>query len=203
MYKCQKETIIPSIWTLYWAYMLKMLRYTKNKKNVWRFMSKTIRYTKKKKHLWRFTDADWRKQALFILFLALKKTRDLKASEKEGIPLTTLKEIEFRRRLRHRNVIRLIDMKEDVDKHKRPVQYLVYEYMESDLNKYMDFQLNELNIDIPPMMIHKLMYQLLSGLAYCHKKQAMHSSISTLVSPPTSWYISVFRFMKSQLNQPD
>ena len=123
--------------------------------------------------------------ALFF-FLALKKTRDLKPSEKEGIPLTTLKEIEFRRRLRHRNVIRLIDMKEDVDKHKRPVQYLVYEYMESDLNKYMDFQLNELNIDIPPMMIHKLMYQLLSGLAYCHKKQAMHSSISTLVSPPTS-----------------
>ena len=122
----------------------------------------------------------------FYFFLALKKTRDLKASEKEGIPLTTLKEIEFRRRLRHRNVIRLIDMKEDVDKHKRPVQYLVYEYMESDLNKYMDFQLNELNIDIPPMMIHKLMYQLLSGLAYCHKKQAMHSSISTLVSPPTS-----------------
>ena len=39
-------------------------------------------------------------------FLALKKTRDLKPSEKEGIPLTTLKEIEFRRRLRHRNVIR-------------------------------------------------------------------------------------------------
>ena len=93
-----------------------------------------------------------------FFFLALKKTRDLKPSEKEGIPLTTLKEIEFRRRLRHRNVIRLIDMKEDVDKHKRPVQYLVYEYMESDLNKYMDFHLNELNIDIPPMMIHKLMY---------------------------------------------
>ena len=112
----------------------------------------------------------------FLSFLALKKTHDLKPSEKEGIPLTTLKEIEFRRRLRHRNVIRLIDMKEDVDKHKRPVQYLVYEYMESDLNKYMDFQLNELNIDIPPMMIHKLMYQLLSGLAYCHKKQAMHRS---------------------------
>ena len=37
---------------------------------------------------------------------AVKKTGDLKSSEREGIPPTTLQEIDLRKQLRHRNVIR-------------------------------------------------------------------------------------------------
>jgi len=108
--------------------------------------------------------------------LALKKVR--LENEKEGFPITAVREIKILRQLKHKNIIKLreivTDKSEAVDFRKdKGSFYLVFDFMEHDLMGLIDSGLvtftTELNASI--------MRQLMEGLAYCHDKNFLHRDI--------------------------
>ena len=64
--------------------------------------------------------------------VALKKIR-LEA-EDEGVPSTAIREISLLKELPHNNIVGLKDVV-----HENQKLYLVFEYLEQDLKKYMDY----------------------------------------------------------------
>lgn len=64
-------------------------------------------------------------------FVALKKIR-LEAEE-EGVPSTAIREISLLKELLHPNIVTLLDVI-----HEQQRLYLVFEYLEQDLKRYMD-----------------------------------------------------------------
>merc|ERR1719334_2866 len=74
--------------------------------------------------------------------LALKKVR-LEMNEKEGFPITAVREIKILRQLKHKNIIKLreivTDKQEAVDFRKdKGSFYLVFDFMEHDLMGLLD-----------------------------------------------------------------
>ncbi|KAK6245982.1 hypothetical protein SCA6_009072 [Theobroma cacao] len=68
--------------------------------------------------------------------VALKKTR--LHEDDEGVPPTTLREVSILRMLsRDPHVVRLMDVKQGQNKEGKTVLYLVFEYMDTDLKKYI------------------------------------------------------------------
>lgn len=65
--------------------------------------------------------------------VALKRIRLDK--EDEGIPCTAVREISLLKELRHPNIVRLLDIL-----HTEKKLTLVFEHLDSDLKKYMDYQ---------------------------------------------------------------
>lgn len=63
--------------------------------------------------------------------VALKKIR--LESEEEGVPSTAIREISTLKELSHENIVTLIDIL-----HRDSKLYLVFEYLDMDLKKYMD-----------------------------------------------------------------
>ncbi len=63
--------------------------------------------------------------------VALKKIR--LENEDEGIPSTAIREISILKQMRHPNIVNLIDLI-----HGEKKLYLVFEYMDHDLKKYLD-----------------------------------------------------------------
>lgn len=63
--------------------------------------------------------------------VALKKIR--LESEEEGVPSTAIREISLLKELDHPNVVRLMDIV-----HADAKLYLVFEYLDLDLKRYMD-----------------------------------------------------------------
>ena len=64
-------------------------------------------------------------------YVALKKIR--LENEDEGIPSTAIREISILKQLKHQNIVRLVDLI-----HGEKKLYLVFEYMDFDLKKYLD-----------------------------------------------------------------
>eukprot|EP00897_Mesotaenium_endlicherianum_P007516 jgi/Mesen1/6793/ME000035S06176 len=94
--------------------------------------------------------------------VALKKVR--MDNEKEGFPITAIREIKILKKLKHPNVINL---KEIV------TIYMVFEYMDHDLTGLSDRP--GMRFTIPQIKCY--MRQLLQGLHYCHKNQVLHRDI--------------------------
>jgi serine/threonine protein kinase len=99
-------------------------------------------------------------------------------NEKEGFPITAVREIKILRQLQHPNIVNMIeivtDKQEAIDFRKdRGEFYLVFEYMDHDLFGLLDSGLLELNND----QIASFMKQLLEGLHYCHSKNFLHRDI--------------------------
>ncbi|VDN02201.1 unnamed protein product [Thelazia callipaeda] len=108
--------------------------------------------------------------------VALKKVR--LENEKEGFPITAVREIKILRQLNHRNVVRLIDIVTDkrtaADFRKdKGAFYLVFEYLDHDLMGILESQYVEFSND----QISSLMKQLVSGLEYCHSIGFLHRDI--------------------------
>ncbi|XP_076050954.1 cyclin-dependent kinase 9-like [Oratosquilla oratoria] len=103
--------------------------------------------------------------------VALKKV--LMENEKEGFPITALREIRILQQLKHENVIRLIEIcrtKPSGFNRWRSTFYLVFDFCEHDLagllsNYNVKFNLGE---------IKKVMQQLLGGLFYIHSNKILH-----------------------------
>ena len=99
--------------------------------------------------------------------LALKKIR-LEA-EDEGIPSTAIREIALLKQLQHPNIVRLYDV---VHTEKRLT--LVFEFLDQDLKKYLDTHADK---GIQAFTIKSFLFQLLSGINYCHKNRVLHRDL--------------------------
>lgn len=108
--------------------------------------------------------------------MALKKVR--LENEKEGFPITAIREIKILRQLNHKNIVNLTeiitDKRDAVDfKKDKGSFYLVFEYMDHDLMGLLESNLVTFKEDY----IASFMKQLLQGLDYCHKKNFLHRDI--------------------------
>ena len=131
-------------------------------------------------------------------FVALKRIR--MEGEKEGFPVTAMREIKLLQGLRHRNVIRLVEMMVSKGEYfVVPVRkaagykreafsdplfwgpgltmtgsvYMVFEYMELDLTGLLAHP----DISFTPANIKSLTYQMLDGLAYLHDMSILHRDL--------------------------
>ncbi|CAI2166472.1 7589_t:CDS:10 [Funneliformis geosporum] len=84
--------------------------------------------------------------------VALKRIR--LDNEEEGVPCTAIREISLLKELKHPNIVRLYDVL-----HTEKKLTLVFEYLDSDLKKFLDTYGGDLDKDT----IKQLMYQLLKG----------------------------------------
>lgn len=108
--------------------------------------------------------------------VALKKVR--LENEKEGFPITAVREIKILRQLQHPNIVNLkeivTDKQDALDfKKDRGSFYLVFEYMDHDLMGLLESGMVTLHEE----HIASFMKQLLQGLQYCHKKNFLHRDI--------------------------
>eukprot|EP00743_Colponemidia_sp_Colp-15_P002709 GILK01002934.1.p1 GENE.GILK01002934.1~~GILK01002934.1.p1 ORF type:complete len:309 (-),score=24.53 GILK01002934.1:191-1117(-) len=101
--------------------------------------------------------------------IALKKIK-LEA-EDEGVPSTAIREISLLKELNHPNIVQLRDVV-----HCDSKLYLVFEYLDHDLKKYMD-SLGPASTAIPPHLVKSYMYQLLTGICYCHCHRVLHRDL--------------------------
>ncbi|KAG5142068.1 hypothetical protein JHK82_017763 [Glycine max] len=107
--------------------------------------------------------------------VALKKTR--LHEDQDGVPPTTLREVSILRMLsRDPHVVRLMDVKQGQNKEGKTVLYLVFEYMDTDLKKFIR-SFDQPGQNIPPETIKSLMYQLCKGIAFCHGHGILHRDL--------------------------
>ncbi|EEF44596.1 cyclin-dependent kinase C-2 [Ricinus communis] len=114
--------------------------------------------------------------------VALKKIR--MDNEREGFPITAIREIKILKKLHHENVIKLKEIvtspgsekdeqgKPDGNKYKGGI-YMVFEYMDHDLTGLADRP--GMKFSVPQIKCY--MRQLLTGLHYCHVNQVLHRDI--------------------------
>jgi len=101
--------------------------------------------------------------------VALKKIR-LEA-EDEGVPSTAIREISLLKELKDDNIVRLLDIV-----HADQKLYLVFEFLDVDLKRYMEHQ-NTNGTPISPELVKKFTHQLTSGLLYCHSHRILHRDL--------------------------
>ncbi|XP_062098982.1 cell division control protein 2 homolog 2 [Humulus lupulus] len=99
--------------------------------------------------------------------IALKKIR--LEQEDEGVPSTAIREISLLKEMQHGNIVRLQDV---VHSEKR--LYLVFEYLDLDLKKFMD---SSPNFSKDLQQIRLFLYQILRGIAYCHSHRVLHRDL--------------------------
>ena len=114
--------------------------------------------------------------------VALKKVRCDNGKEdsknKEGFPITAVREIKILKQLQHKNIISLkaiVTERLTVEDYRRSDAsiYLVFEYMDHDLVGLLDSGL----VKFGEREIKLCMRQLFEGLAYCHSKNFLHRDI--------------------------
>lgn len=106
--------------------------------------------------------------------VALKKI--LLHNEKEGFPVTALREIKILKDLDHSNVIPLVDMSiERVDRKSRCSVFMVTPYMDHDLSGL----LQNTSVTLALSHIKCYMKQLLEGINYIHQQGYLHRDIKT------------------------
>jgi len=107
-----------------------------------------------------FKAADWRTGDI----MALKRIR--LSTEEEGIPSTAIREVSILRQLDHPNIVRLLDVV-----HAPRRLTLVFEYVHQDLKSIID----ACGADgLEPFIVKSFLFQLLQGLAYCHRNRILH-----------------------------
>jgi len=97
--------------------------------------------------------------------VAIKRVKT-DTSEDEGIPATTIREVSLLKYLSHPHIIALYACITDINQ-----LYLVFEYMEMDLKKYMEIT------NPSQTQIHKMTVALLSGINYCLNNGIYHRDL--------------------------
>lgn len=105
--------------------------------------------------------------------VALKKI--IMHHEKDGFPITALREIKLLKLLSHHNILRLEDMAVEhssrpSDKRKKPIMYMVTPYMDHDLSGLLDNP----SVHFKEAQVKCYMKQLLKGLCYLHDNHILH-----------------------------
>lgn len=109
-------------------------------------------------------------------FVALKRVR--LENERDGFPITAVREIKILRQLNHKNIVNLIEIVTDKTnalefRRDKGSFYLVFEYMDHDL---MGLLLSGEVLFTENNIAH-IMNQLLEGLHYCHSNNFLHRDI--------------------------
>lgn len=101
--------------------------------------------------------------------VALKKV--LMENEKEGFPITALREIKILQLLKHENVINLIEICRTASNspNYKATFYLVFDFCEHDLAGLLSS-----NVKFSLGDRKKVMQQLLNGLYFVHKQKILH-----------------------------
>jgi len=98
--------------------------------------------------------------------VALKEMKCL--GNDEGVPSTAIREIALLKELHHENIVRLMDV------FCKPAKLiLVFEFVESDLKKYMRAR----GCQLSPDRIKDFLSQLLTGLEFCHSHRIIHRDL--------------------------
>lgn len=100
--------------------------------------------------------------------VAMKKVR--LDSEDEGVPATAIREISLLKEICHPNIVSLIETIYEETK-----LFLVFEFMDLDLRKYLDV-VNK-NKKLTQQQIQSFMFQILSGIDYCHARRILHRDL--------------------------
>ncbi|ELU12168.1 hypothetical protein CAPTEDRAFT_123428, partial [Capitella teleta] len=103
--------------------------------------------------------------------VALKKV--LMENEKEGFPITALREIKILQLLKHENVVSLLEIcrtKATPYNRYKSTFYLVFEFCEHDLAGL----LSNVNVKFSLGEIKKVIQQLLNGLYFIHYNKILH-----------------------------
>ena len=106
--------------------------------------------------------------------VALKKVR--MDNEKEGFPITAIREIKILQKLKHKNVVNLkeiVTSKAQKANDMKGSIYLVFEYMDHDLAGLADRP----GMKFSEEQIKCYMKQLFQGLHYCHTNNILHRDI--------------------------
>lgn len=108
--------------------------------------------------------------------VALKKV--LMDHEREGFPITAIREIKILRQVHHENIVCLkgivTDAKDPTEQTRvKAAFYMVFEYMEHDLTGILEGGRVRLSAD----NIRNLMRCLLEGINHCHRKGMLHRDI--------------------------
>ncbi|CAD5209615.1 unnamed protein product [Bursaphelenchus xylophilus] len=122
-------------------------------------------------------------------FFALK---EIKLQPQEGLPFTAIREISLLKGLKHTNIIRLYQIV-----HQPHALVLIFEYMKTDLSKYMDNFKNGLD----PFRTKLFLFQLLRGLAFCHERKILHRDLkpqNLLVSETGELKLADFGLARAQ-----
>mmetsp|Transcript_5298 Transcript_5298/g.15689 ORF Transcript_5298/g.15689 Transcript_5298/m.15689 type:complete len:204 (-) Transcript_5298:1731-2342(-) len=111
--------------------------------------------------------------------VALKRVR--MDNEKEGFPITAIREIKILKVLNHKNIVRLHEIvTSDASdyNHGKGSIYMVMEYCDHDLTG-----LSDSGHRFSPGQIKCYMKQLLEGICYCHKNHVLHRDIKARAAP--------------------
>ncbi|CAO3569471.1 unnamed protein product [Mortierella alpina] len=102
--------------------------------------------------------------------VAMKKIR--LENEDEGVPSTAIREISLLKELRHDHVVQLLDIIHDENR-----LYLVFEFLDLDLKRYMDTVPTTTNAGLPLEQVREYLYQLIKGVEYCHSRRILHRDL--------------------------
>ncbi len=100
--------------------------------------------------------------------VALKRIR--LDTEADGVPSTTIREISLLKELNHLNIVKLLDIIHTDNK-----LFLVFEYLNLDLKKYMDMAQN--CNGLPLNLVKSYLFQMLHGISYCHTHRILHRDL--------------------------
>ncbi|GBN92710.1 Cyclin-dependent kinase 16, partial [Araneus ventricosus] len=94
--------------------------------------------------------------------------KEIRLEHDEGAPCTAIREVSLLKNLKHNNIVTLHDII-----HTEKCLTLVFEYLENDLKKYLDYVGCPINVN----NVKIFLFQLLRGLAYCHRRKVLHRDL--------------------------
>ncbi|XP_064415344.1 cyclin-dependent kinase 17 isoform X2 [Latimeria chalumnae] len=94
--------------------------------------------------------------------------KEIRLEHEEGAPCTAIREVSLLKDLKHANIVTLHDII-----HTEKSLTLVFEYLDKDLKQYLD----ECGNVIAMHNVKLFLYQLLRGLAYCHRRKVLHRDL--------------------------
>ncbi|KAF8783353.1 Cyclin-dependent kinase 16 like protein [Argiope bruennichi] len=94
--------------------------------------------------------------------------KEIRLEHDEGAPCTAIREVSLLKNLKHNNIVTLHDII-----HTEKCLTLVFEYLENDLKKYLDYVGCPINVN----NVKIFLFQLLRGLSYCHRRKVLHRDL--------------------------